>query len=194
MAIMAPPLRSTHKTTAYVMAGIAVFMLLLSFASVPLYRIFCQQTGFGGTPKIVGVLRSQPLERKIRVQFNADVHRGLPWTFKPLQHEMMVRVGEPALAFYKVKNLSDQPLIGIASYNVTPDKVAVYFSKVKCFCFEEQRIEAGQEVEMAVQFYIDPDIENDKEVKDVTFLTLSYMFFEHKDFGKFQKKSSLLHP
>lgn len=174
--------RSTTKTTGYLIAGLSFFMLLLSFASVPLYRIFCQKTGFGGTPKIVSFVSSSISERTIKVQFNADVHRNLPWKFKPMQHEIIVRAGEPALAFYKVKNISNQPLIGIASYNVSPDKAAPYFNKVKCFCFDEQRIEAGQEVEMAVQFFIDPDIDKDSNADDVKVLTLSYTFFEAKDF------------
>lgn len=173
---------TSNSKTGYVLGGLVVFMLVMSFASVPLYRIFCQKTGYGGTPKIVTSLGTKLTNRWVRVQFNATVHRDLPWTFKPLQHEIMVRAGEPALVFYKVKNRSNKPLIGIASYNVTPTKVAPYFNKIKCFCFEEQRIEPGQELEMPVQFYIDSEIVENHQVDDVKVLTLSYTFFEAKDF------------
>lgn len=178
----APSRSTSNQKTGFILGGVCFFMLALSFASVPLYRIFCQQTGYGGTPKIVDGLGTEVVDRVIRVQFNADVHRNLPWRFKPLQHEISVRAGEPALAFYTVKNISDRPIVGIASYNVTPDKAGPYFNKVNCFCFEEQRIEPGQELEMPVQFYIDPEIADDKSVDDVKVLTLSYTFFEAKDF------------
>ena len=170
------------KKPVMLLGGLAFFMLAFSFASVPLYRIFCQKTGFGGTPMIVDSLGDRVVDRVIRVQFNADTHRNLPWKFKPLQHEITVRAGEPAIALYKVKNVSNKPIIGIASYNVSPDKVAPYFMKVKCFCFDEQRIEPGQELEMPVQFFIDPEIADNKNVDDVKVLTLSYTFFEAKDF------------
>lgn len=181
--------RTKHKQnlkgvnyTGALAIGVVVFMLCLSFASVPLYRIFCQKTGYGGTPKIVSDFNFQKTNREFIVQFNADVNRGLPWRFKPSQHEIKVTAGEPALAFYRVKNLSDIPLVGIASYNVTPDKIAPYFSKIKCFCFEEQRINPGEEVDMPVQFYIDPDVIKETDLKDIKVMTLSYTFFEAKDF------------
>ena len=134
-----------NRRTKILLFGIVFFMVCMSFASVPLYRIFCQKTGYGGTPREVDFFATKVTNRDVIIQFNADVHRNLNWEFKPLQHEIHIKAGEPALAFYTVKNISDEPIIGIASYNVTPDKAGPYFNKVKCFCFDQQRIDPGQD-------------------------------------------------
>lgn len=153
-------------------------MLALAYASVPLYRLFCQKTGYGGTTQVAKAPSITPGSREITVRFNADVHRDLPWRFRPLQTEIKVKVGENALAFYESQNGSDQPIWGMATYNVTPDKAGIYFNKVSCFCFEEQVLSPQQRVEMPVQFFIDPEFEKDPDLKDVHTITLSYTFFK----------------
>ena len=152
-------------------------MLGLSFAAVPLYKMFCQQTGYGGTPKIAKSLTVKPGTRYITVRFNADVDPNLPWEFIPLQKEVKVRTGEQALAYYRVKNKTDQEIVGMATYNVTPEKAGTYFNKVRCFCFEEQRLKPNQEIDMPVLFFIDPELEKEKKMDDIKTLTLSYTFF-----------------
>lgn len=156
-------------------------MTALAFASVPLYRIFCQKTGYGGTPQIVYQNATKVSDRLIKIRFNATVQKDLPWKFKPLQNEVTVYAGETGLAFYQVENTSDRPLVGIATYNVTPDKAGLYFNKIECFCFDEQTLPPGQVIDMPVQFFIDPEIDQDPNLKDVTTVTLSYTFFHAKD-------------
>ncbi len=152
-------------------------MVCLAFASVPLYRLFCQKTGYGGTTQIA--LHSDRIvkSRVLRIQFNADINPKLPWHFKPAQHEIKVYAGQTALAFYTAENLSDRPVRGMATYNVTPDKAGIYFNKIDCFCFIEQTLEPRQVVDMPVEFFIDPDIADDPNLDDVTTITLSYTFF-----------------
>lgn len=167
----------------YTAAGLFVLvagMVGLSFASVPLYRLFCQVTGFGGTPRIAlegpsGRIAGK--DQQITVRFDSNVNSSLPWRFKPVQRQMNVRVGETALAHFTAENLGHEPAIGTATFNVTPHKAAQYFAKVQCFCFDEQRLEAGQTVDMPVSFFIDPEIFDDPNARDVSTITLSYTFF-----------------
>lgn len=149
----------------------------LAFASVPLYRLFCQVTGYGGTTQVADAAPAEIAERRITVRFNADVNPKLPWNFEPLEPAVTLRVGEPGLAFYRAVNLTDRPVSGTATFNVTPLKAGQYFSKTQCFCFDEQRLEAGEAVEMGVSFFIDPAILEDRNLDDVTTVTLSYIFF-----------------
>jgi cytochrome c oxidase assembly protein subunit 11 len=146
-------------------------------ASVPLYRLFCQVTGFGGTTQTAEAPPAAPGERIITVRFNADVNRALPWSFRPAQREISLRVGEQGLAYYVARNDSDVPITGNATFNVTPQKTGIYFNKVACFCFTEQRLNPGQSVEMGVSFFVDPEIVNDPNQDDVRTITLSYTFF-----------------
>ncbi|MBP9752740.1 MAG: cytochrome c oxidase assembly protein [Proteobacteria bacterium] len=164
-----------------VLPSVILVMFAFTYACVPLYKLFCQKTGFGGTPKIVQKTSNKLGSRMITVQFVANVHRDLKWKFTPLQHEIKVRVGQNALAFFRAENLTDKPIIGMSTYNVTPDKAGQYFSKVACFCFERQLLMPGEAMDMPVQFYIDPDLAKDKDLKDVNLITLSYTFFEVKD-------------
>ncbi|TRM64363.1 cytochrome c oxidase assembly protein CtaG/Cox11-domain-containing protein [Schizophyllum amplum] len=165
-------------TTAVIVGAVGV-----TYAAVPLYRMFCAATGFAGTP-VVGNGRFAP-ERlvpvedahRIRVHFNADHSEQLPWKFLPQQKFVNVLPGETSLAFYKAKNVSDEDIIGIATYNVTPDRIAPYFSKVECFCFEEQRLLAGEEVDMPLLFFIDKDMLEDPSCRHVEDVVLSYTFF-----------------
>lgn len=152
-------------------------MFALAFASVPLYKLFCQKTGFGGTPKISAQNSSKVLARTISVRFIANTHRDLPWEFSPMQHTVQLKIGENGLAYYKAKNTSTKSIVGMATYNVTPDAAGQYFNKVFCFCFEEQKLEPGELMEMPVQFFIDPAFADDPQLKNVNEITLSYTFF-----------------
>ncbi|KAH6913321.1 cytochrome c oxidase assembly protein COX11 [Coprinopsis sp. MPI-PUGE-AT-0042] len=175
-----------ERNKALLMYTTAVILVATgaSYAAVPLYRIFCAATGFAGTPT-TGVggrfepERLVPVEnaRRIKVHFNADRSEQLPWKFTPQQKFVSVLPGESSLAFYTAKNDSEQDIIGIATYNVTPDRVAPYFSKVECFCFEEQRLLAGEEVDMPLLFFIDKDILDDPACRNVDNVVLSYTFF-----------------
>lgn len=155
-------------------------MLGLAFLSVPLYRMFCQKTGYAGTPLISKDIPNKVLTRKMRIRFTSSVHRDLSWEFKHQQSYIDVDIGEVGLTFYKAKNTSDRPIVGMATYNVTPEKAAPYFNKVACFCFEQQLMKPGQEMDMPVQFFIDPDINDNSDLDDVKEVTLSYTFFEYK--------------
>ncbi|MBL6928628.1 MAG: cytochrome c oxidase assembly protein [Rhodospirillales bacterium] len=166
--------------TAALLVALVSGMTGLAFASVPLYRLFCQVTGFGGTPRVEtnGPTNTGPVStRHITVRFDSNVNSALPWRFKPVQRQMNVRIGEATLAHFTAENLAQEPAIGTATFNVTPHKAAQYFAKVQCFCFDEQRLEAGQRVDMPVSFFIDPEILDDPNAQDVSTITLSYTFF-----------------
>ncbi len=165
-------------STAIVLGAVALGMVGLSFASVPLYRLFCQVTGYGGTTQVAVAAPAAVGERVITVRFNADLARDMPWRFRPAQGEIRLRVGEVGLAFYNATNPTAKAVTGTATYNVTPQKVGPYFNKIACFCFDEQTLEAGASARMPVSFFIDPEISQDPNLDDVTTVTLSYTFFE----------------
>ena len=167
--------------TAAAVALVAVGMIGLSFASVPLYRMFCEATGLWGAPGFAGKAPGATSERIITVRFDANTAPGLPWRFVPVVKEVKVRPGEDSLAFFEAENRSATPVVGHATFNVTPFKAAPYFLKVACFCLEEQTLAPGQTVSMPVQFYIDPAILDDPNMTDVDSFTLSYTFFRAKD-------------
>jgi len=153
-------------------------MVGLTFASAPLYRLYCQVTGFAGTPNTINVTAPDSVSADVvDVRFDANVNSALPWRFKPVQHQVDVRLGEEVLAFFTAENLSDQPVTGTATFNVTPFKAAPYFNKIECFCFTEQTLEPGQVVEMPVVFYVDPALVEDPDAQEVRKITLSYTFF-----------------
>jgi cytochrome c oxidase assembly protein subunit 11 len=161
-------------------------MVGLSFAAVPLYRLFCQVTGYAGTPRI-GVQASPATlgEGRITVRLDANVNSALPWRFRSETSAVSVQLGETALVHYMAKNLSSSPVVGQATFSVTPYKAAQYFAKIDCFCFTEQRLAPGEEVPMAVSFYVDPQILDDPDARDVQTITLSYTFFPAtKDGGR----------
>ena len=170
--------KNRTQSTAIILGCVVLAMLGFSYASVPLYRLFCQKTGYGGTPKIAQNIPTTQGNAEIIVRFNADVDPNLPWSFIPLQKQVTAKVGGQVLAFYKVKNNSDQPIYGMATYNVTPDRAASYFNKIQCFCFEEQRLEPHQEVDMPVLFFIDPEFAQDSRTAQLKTITLSYTFFK----------------
>ena len=168
------------KYTAFIVVSIVCLMVGLSFASVPLYDLFCRTTGFGGTPVVNGEdIKDIKINKElsVKVLFNADIAGGLEWHFSPLQREKVVNLGEPILAFYEANNYSDESITGVATFNVTPLKVGKYFSKIDCFCFEQQTLASGEIIEMPVSFYIDPEIAEDPSTKEVKTITLSYTFF-----------------
>jgi cytochrome c oxidase assembly protein subunit 11 len=166
-----------NGAVAVLLFGVAAGMVGLSFAAVPLYRLFCQVTGYGGTTQVAEAVPAQVGERIFTVRFNADVSRDMPWRFQPKQREVTLRVGEPGLAFYAAENLAKTPVTGTATFNVTPLKVGPYFSKVDCFCFEEQRLAPAESMDMGVSFFVDPAILEDRRMDDVKTITLSYTFF-----------------
>ncbi|MBW8310270.1 MAG: cytochrome c oxidase assembly protein [Candidatus Paracaedibacteraceae bacterium] len=168
----------SRNNLGVILAFVAIGMVGVAFASVPLYRMFCQATGFGGTTKRVIAPSPGARERFLTVRFNANIDKKLSWQFKPKQLQIKVRVGENAMAYYEAYNYSPTPITGMAIYNVTPDKAGKYFSKIACFCFDEQLLMPRQRVDMPVLFYIDPEFADDPAMDDVQTITLSYTFYK----------------
>lgn len=186
--------RRRNRRTMIALLCVVAGMVGLAFASVPLYDLFCRVTGFGGTPGVAQAPDGGAEERRITVRFDAGVNSALPWRFAPAQGPMTVRVGETALAFYRARNVADRPTVGTATYNVTPLKAAKYFDKIACFCFTEQRLAAGETVDMAVSFFVDPAIEEDRNLDDVNTITLSYTFFPRPGAEDGTVAASAAHP
>lgn len=166
-----------HRRVGLWAASGAVAMLMLAFASVPLYRIFCQVTGYAGTTQRAAKPAGAVLDRRMTVRFDASVSPGLDWTVQPVDATQTVRIGETSLALYRATNNSTKPLVGTASFNVTPEQTGGFFNKLECFCFTEQRLEPGQSIDMPVSYFIDPAIVQDKDTAHVGMITLSYTFF-----------------
>lgn len=175
---------NVHTKTLFITLGIVFAMSVLVAASVPLYQMFCQVTGIGGTTKVAEYAPDVILDREVTVLFNSDINGDLPWKFRPAQRKVKVRIGEEALIFYTAVNESDKPVTGVATFNVTPFKTAYYFNKIECFCFTEQTLQPGEEVNMAVSFYIDPEFVEDEDVDEIKEMTLSYTFFPSDDYNK----------
>ena len=173
----AATLQQKHRRLGWILGGVAIGMVGLSYASVPLYRLYCQLTGFDGTPVRAASFPSVVGTHQVKIQFNADTGRGMPWIFRPVQREVTVKVGEPTLIFYRAHNPTSRPITGQASFNVVPEFAAQYFDKVECFCFTEQTLQPNQTVEMPVQFFIDPAIVKDQDARHLSSITLSYTFF-----------------
>ena len=153
-------------------------MGLASFAAVPFYNWFCRVTGYGGTTVTATKSSNKILEDKIKVRFDGSKDAALQWDFTPMQHEIEIKIGETGLAFYEAYNPTNRAIAGQASYNVVPFSAGSYFTKIDCFCFEEQILLPGQRVQMPVTFYVDPEIVEDREAKFVKSITLSYTFYE----------------
>ena len=165
------------RALGLVLAGVVIGMVGLSFAAVPLYRMFCAATGYGGTPQINSVASTTHSTRTIIVRFDASTNPGLPWQFAPEQPQVTLRLGDEKVAFYEARNEASHPVTGVALYNVTPEKVGKYFHKTACFCFNDQTLAAGQQMQFPVSFWVDPAIAQDPNTADVTVITLSYTFF-----------------
>lgn len=207
-------LRERNRSLGTYMLAVAIFTIGMSYAAVPLYKLFCQVTGYGGTVQEVKQGKMKRLTRHddedddddgqgqegdkagnakkgegdgddglITITFTADTSLGMPWEFWPVQEDVRVKVGETALAFYTAQNMSDKAVTGVATYNVIPMKAGLYFNKIQCFCFDEQRLRAREEVDMPVFFFLDPDFADDPRMAGVRDVTLSYTFFRSDDQG-----------
>jgi cytochrome c oxidase assembly protein subunit 11 len=168
---------SKNTRTAVTVLGVVVFMIGMSFAAVPAYRLFCQITGFDGTTQRAEFAPGTVLDRQVTIRFDATTAPDLPWRFKPEQVSQTLHIGETGLAYYEAENLSDQPIIGTATFNVQPAKAGLYFRKIECFCFTEQRLEPGEKMLMPMTYFIDPEIVNEENLDDIKTVTLSYTFF-----------------
>lgn len=169
--------RKNRQTMALALS-IVFLMLAMAYASVPLYRLFCQITGYGGTTQEAEYAPDIVLDRDMTVRFDASTIRGLEWEFAPEQISQDLKIGQVGLAFYQATNLSDKPVVGTSTFNVTPNKAGKYFNKIECFCFIYQRLEPGQTMRFPVQYFIDPAMADDPNLADVKTVTLSYTFFE----------------
>lgn len=172
--------RSPHHRLAASLVAVVVGMVLLTYASVPLYRIFCSVTGFGGTPKTGAAPSTRVVDHSIAVRFNADISTDLPWIFKPGEQEITVKLGENRLTHYVAESQSAVVTHGTATYNVTPPQAGAYFNKIQCFCFNAQTLQPHQKATLPVSFYVDPAILDDPELKHLQTITLSYTFFPVK--------------
>lgn len=166
-----------NARVALVLASIFALMVGLSFASAPLYRLFCQVTGFGGTPLRADGVAAKVGERRVVVRLDGMVDPLLPWSFAPERPSIELAVGEQALAFFRARNLAAEPTAGVATFNVTPLKVGKYFNKLQCFCYERQELAVGEGMDMPVAFYVDPALAEDPAMADVRTITLSYTYF-----------------
>jgi cytochrome c oxidase assembly protein subunit 11 len=176
-----PPRARAQRRIAAICAGVAFGMMGLSYAAVPLYSLFCQVTGYDGTPLVGKARQGAVVERSVEVRFDANVAPGLPWRFTPEAPSIRAKLGETKTVFFKVENTASTPTTGIAAFNVQPGVIGAYFVKVECFCFNEQTLKAGETMDFPVVFYIDPDMRNDMNVRDIADLTLSYTYFAVKN-------------
>ena len=165
---------------AWTLAATVGGMLALAYAASPLYDMFCRATGFGGTPQVAQEGERPVLSRTVNVRFDSNVDANLPWRFTPLEREVKVKLGEEKLVFYRVTNVSQRPIVGTSTYNVTPETAGAWFNKLQCFCFTEQLLLPGQSMDMPVVFFVDPEMDKDRRYDNVRTITLSYTFFEAK--------------
>jgi cytochrome c oxidase assembly protein subunit 11 len=184
-ATPAETLNRRNRRTAIGVGAFVCGMLGLAYASVPLYDMFCRATGYGGTVQVGGPAApgasKDSTGRVVTVRFNANTAPGLPWRFSPGQGPMQLRLGDEAMAFYQASNTAAAPVTGVATYNVTPATVGKYFHKTACFCFEQQTLEPGQQVDMPIAFWVDPQMAKDPATRDIHTITISYSFFRSLD-------------
>ena len=181
-----------NKTlTPILLAGIFVFMLGLSFAAVPLYDAFCRLTGFGGTTQIASSAPGSTGHPNINIRFESNITDSLNWDFYSKTKTVKIPMGEEKTIYYFAKNLSDEPIVGTATFNVTPAKAGQYFMKIDCFCFVEQLLNPGESMNMPVTFFIDPDLYKDENVQEVNEITLSYTFMKSMDQSKIEEQGKL---
>jgi len=189
----ATPGERRNARLAIVCAAIFAGMVGAAYAAVPLYKMFCQVTGFDGTVRQAKAAPTRILARKVNVRFDANV-RTLPWTFTAEQVSQEVQLGATGLAFFKVTNRGDKPMTGRASYNVVPEQAGPYFQKLECFCFSNQTIAPGQTVEFPVVYFVDPAYADDNETRGKSEITLSYTFFPAVDDGSAKKQTAATTP
>lgn len=188
-------LEGKNKTAA-MSAGVVLFMTGMGWAAVPLYNIFCDVTGYGGTTSVAEAESETVLDQTVRVRFDASLERDMPWEFNPVERQMELRIGETGLAFYEAYNPTDKVIAGTASFNVAPFAAGAYFIKIDCFCFEQQILQPGERVMMPVTYFVDPEIIDDREGKDVHTITLSYTFHETElpeEYDPAHQQASLAH-
>lgn len=173
--------RKSGAGVALACVAVVGLMIGASFAAVPLYRLFCQTTGFGGTPLVGQEANAHVVDRAIDVRFDANVAPGVTWKFEPEQPQVSVKLGETKTVFYKITNVGDAPATGVATFNVQPDLAGQFFVKIQCFCFEEQTLKPGETIHAPVVFYVDPDLLKQPETKDLSSITLSYTVFRSKN-------------
>jgi cytochrome c oxidase assembly protein subunit 11 len=171
------PNSAKNRRVAAIFGIMVVTMVGLAYASVPLYRIFCQATGFGGTTQRAEAAPKKTLDRRMTIRFDANTAPSLPWTFEPVQRSLEIKVGEENFAYYRATNKSDHAVTGSAVFNVAPDTAGAYFNKIQCFCFTRQTLKAGETIELPVSFFVDPAIVDDHGLDNVTTITLSYTFY-----------------
>jgi cytochrome c oxidase assembly protein subunit 11 len=169
--------RPAHTRTALSLVALVAGMTGMAFAAVPLYQLFCAQTGYGGTTKRAAAASQAVADLQITVKFDANTSSALNWNFQPEQRQVTLKLGENALAFYRATNKSDHPLTGTATFNVTPEIAGSYFNKIECFCFTEQTLQPGQTADFPVSFFVDLAILKDPDAKNIQEITLSYTFF-----------------
>ncbi len=174
---MAAPLDNRNRRVAVISASVALGMVGLAYASVPLYRMFCQVTGFGGTTQRAEQAPAKATDKTIIVRFDANTSGALDWSFHAMQTEEKTVIGEQMMAYYKATNTSDKTLTGSAVFNVSPPQAGAYFNKIQCFCFTEQTLKPGESVDMPVVYFVDPDLLNDPDAAGIKEITLSYTFY-----------------
>lgn len=193
MASRPAPQDARNRRVALMAAAFALLMLGLGFAAVPLYRIFCEATGYGGTPRRVSEAQAATVQgtgSTMSVRFDANVATNMAWSFRPDQITQNVKLGQRQMATFYAKNLTARPITGTATFNIQPDSAARFFNKIQCFCFTQQRLMPGQEVHMPVIYYVDPAILDDKDNKGTEQITLSYTFNQVPDDPKLSAQSS----
>ena len=189
----AKSLQKRHHRVALSLAGLVVLMTSLSFAAVPAYKLFCQVTGYGGTTQKAERPADYISNQYIRIRFDSTISPDLNWEFQPVQKVVDVKIGQSTLIFYRARNQGERDTIGTATFNVTPEGAGVYFNKMQCFCFTEQKLAAGQSADMPVDFYIDPAILDDKDARQIKEVTLSYTFFPvEESVGQSKSESNLI--
>jgi cytochrome c oxidase assembly protein subunit 11 len=177
---MASPAYRRQGTTVVLLLAVVAGMVGLSFASVPLYRLFCAATGYGGTTQRASTVPAEVAKAVITVRFDAAISNDLAWEFRPLVHEVQVHPGEQREIFFRAVNRSNEGITGQATFNVTPAKTGIYFDKLQCFCFNEQYLAAGESKDMGVVFFVDPDLLKDPDTSEIHTITLSYTMFRAK--------------
>ena len=181
MASSVTPNLKHNRKVGFMALAFALFMLGMGFAAVPLYRMFCAATGFGGTTQRASAAEAggiQVSNQHISVRFDGNVEAGMPWRFGPEQVTEDMRIGERKIAYFTAENLSDHPITGIASFNVEPESAGLYFKKIQCFCFNQQTLKPHEKVRMPVLYFVDPAILKDSETKGTVQITLSYTFHD----------------
>jgi cytochrome c oxidase assembly protein subunit 11 len=175
------PNSAKNRRVAVLSALFVACMVGLAYASVPFYRMFCQVTGFGGTPQRAEAAPDKTLERRMTIRFDANTAGSLPWIFEPVQRSLEVKIGEENFAYYRATNKSDHAVTGTAVFNVTPDTTGAYFNKIQCFCFTRQTLQPGESIELPVSFFVDPAIVEDHGLDKINTITLSYTFYPAGD-------------